>query len=678
MLKKDLGSSVSIIGVRTQSNNEGWKEFCSEVELSIQARRTSQSAPMPLAVLIKNPARIDALAMALASVNAGALRQLRVLVVDDEADQASPDATLGKPPSVRPRTNPKSVHESLKKLADSITGKVVYLSYTATPQAILHQERGSLLMPKYCSIVPSGPGYFGLSDLFTSPWCRADVDALASEERGTWEEQNSAVLMKIFTEFLVKAWAHRTKKVAFHDGFAGCKSMSVQMLIHPSGVQEDHRIAASLITAFRSSIQEILADPNIRVEFLSAQVAPMFMQVLDDLGFADAFKENLHDFLDFYQELIRNDNLLRIRIINTNQRSKLKAAGRESEFIPVEDSDWDSAPAWILIGGDILGRGLTIPHLVTTYFIRNPRSPLFDTSVQQMRFCGYRKNYSKMIRVYAPGDVLNSYADNNVSDADFRYRAEIWDSESVDLENHPPKVIHIRPKDAVVRATRNSVISRSVRSTSNSDLDGFSTFDSVLSSELTLARVGEVQQIWVEACGMSPVSGRLTLDYSYFPRIIDALEEPENQVNYLALRELSADLPSLMQVIGSEFDLHIDPGFGLSTLGSFKTLIEDPARLESSRTMGSYRYRTADFSSVVGSFEDWKTGHGKDGVFGRIKALVGDSERNLRRGKEDRTLILIKPFAIHDSYGNRVALACAANVWLPKNAPVFSVNMDTL
>ena len=96
---------------------------------------------------------------------------------------------------------------------------------------------------------------------------------------------------------------------------------------------------------------------------------------------------------DFILNLLDDSNRLKIKLVNYKQRRELSNQGISEPLVPIKPEQWnEGADAWVLIGGDILGRGLSIPHLVVTLFLRNPNEPLFDTSVQQMRFCGYRKD----------------------------------------------------------------------------------------------------------------------------------------------------------------------------------------------------------------------------------------------------------------------------------------------
>lgn len=670
-VNKDLGSAVQIVGVRTKSNSSESDAFNDEISRLVDCRHKDSNNALPLAVLIKTPQKVLSLSSALSNIVPESGRKLRVLVLDDEADQASPNATLGHRASGRRKTSTNSVHNSLKTMAESINGKVIYLSYTATPQALMHQDRGTILMPKYCSIVPSGPSYFGLADLFATQNCIADLDSLENAQNGTADERRATVLSNIFIEFLVKSWTHKRFASVFHNGSL-CSESSVQMLVHPSGNQNDQKVIANEILEFRKHINDILTDEQLRPDYLDKQVRPLFASVMDNLGYHQDLSGYLPEFLDYFWELVRNKRKLRVLIVNTNQRSKLKASGQESEFLPVEDEDWNKADAWILVGGDILGRGLTIPHLLTTYFLRNPKSPTFDTSVQQMRFCGYRRSYSKSVRVYAPNDVLRAYEDNLVSDSQFRFSAEQWDEENRDLENYPPKIIHIRPEGSRVKATRAAVISSQVKVSSKNRTDGFFTNDTILDFTSTVAKANGVFEFTQKYGKSIQVNGSYTVPSQFFGLLLESLIEPELQTNFIALQELATDLERLHEVVGGEFEIHLSPNFGLS---SMEYSIENIAKQVSNSNLDESRVRTADFVLDTGNFDKWVGHHTTPTILGHIRAVVGDSERAARRGKEDKTIVLVKNFAVKDSADDEIkALSCSVNVWLPNGAPVISIH----
>jgi hypothetical protein len=79
--------------------------------------------------------------------------------------------------------------------------------------------------------------------------------------------------------------------------------------------------------------------------------------------------------------------------------------------VRVINSVADSIPRWegegatephlksILIGGNLLSRGLTMPNLLTSYFMRKPEQA--DTMLQMARWLGYRRSVAYLMSVYS-------------------------------------------------------------------------------------------------------------------------------------------------------------------------------------------------------------------------------------------------------------------------------------
>jgi hypothetical protein len=128
----------------------------------------------------------------------------------------------------------------------------------------------------------------------------------------------------------------------------------------------------------------------------------------------------------------------------------------ELEF-PVSDADWENYKSWICIGGDILGRGLTIPQLLTTYFLRSSKIPNFDTVSQQMRFCGYRKNYQSFTSIWAERQTFESFRYMQEIESVVWNRAKRWDQERIRINVEIPRVLYASPVSSRMEPTRKSV-----------------------------------------------------------------------------------------------------------------------------------------------------------------------------------------------------------------------------
>jgi hypothetical protein len=125
--------------------------------------------------------------------------------------------------------------------------------------------------------------------------------------------------------------------------------------------------------------------------------------------------------------------------------------------LPESNEEWNSSKAWILIGGDILGRGLTIPQLTVTYFLRQAKIPNFDTVSQQMRFCGYRSRYTNFVFIHCQEDTYNLFKFMHEIDSTVWRRAAIWDETRLDILSTLPAVLYASRGGIKLEPVRKSV-----------------------------------------------------------------------------------------------------------------------------------------------------------------------------------------------------------------------------
>src|SRR6185312_8648057 len=101
----------------------------------------------------------------------------------------------------------------------------------------------------------------------------------------------------------------------------------------------------------------------------------------------------------------------------------VRDAVRQSEFIRV-NSETD-VPRYgprlnFLIGGNILGRGLTIDDLLVTYYVREAQVSQMDTVWQHARMYGYRTSLMPYTRVYLPRTVAIRFKGIHQAEEDLR------------------------------------------------------------------------------------------------------------------------------------------------------------------------------------------------------------------------------------------------------------------
>ena len=107
-------------------------------------------------------------------------------------------------------------------------------------------------------------------------------------------------------------------------------------------------------------------------------------------GYAE-LKRTIEDLPDFDQILERiSKRLPRREVPVVNSANSPVDFTRELNFI---------------VGGNILGRGLTIDNLLVTYYLRRAKTSQMDTVLQHARMFGYRRSIMPYTRVFLPNSL---------------------------------------------------------------------------------------------------------------------------------------------------------------------------------------------------------------------------------------------------------------------------------
>lgn len=330
--------------------------------------------------------------------------KLPVLVIDDEADDASVDTrgtyqTDEEP--LDPDYEPPSIINGLIRTLLGLFNRRAYVAYTATPFAnilIPHDTNdptvGNDLYPKDFIIdLPKPLGYFGAEEFF------GRMDAVAGDE-----VEGLDVVREVSDADLIELAAHHLPPsliLAMEDfTLAGAAKASraridgpATMLIHTNA-----RIFAQ--TQMRGLVSERFAELRDEWRYqrghgirdrLALRWENEFRPVtranhLDrDVPF-DAIEPYIGPFFEAIQ----------VREVNSSTGEGL---------------DYDREPALkaIAIGGNKLSRGLTLEGLLVSFFVR--RSIGYDTLMQMGRWFGFRGGYEDLTRIYTTAELAEWFGD---------------------------------------------------------------------------------------------------------------------------------------------------------------------------------------------------------------------------------------------------------------------------
>ncbi|MGO1058526.1 Z1 domain-containing protein [Planococcus sp. FY231025] len=360
-------------------------------------------------------------------------KQMKILVIEDEADQAGIN-TLDIESEERAKINSLIVElVNGKPNAQSKPRSMNYISYTATPYAnVLNETSKESLYPKdFIGILKTPKEYFGPKEIFglyeTDDYPGLDIirdisdielDQLIEVHKDLSDDLPEAMKKSILW-FYCAAAAQRYLKY----------QKPVSMLIHTSQVQNHHKKVAESIDGWLDSLstEEFLKKckdiysyetqkftledfrsgyPKYGVKNSDIKNYPKFDEIIE--GIRELKEKRSHIELDQKGDLNYHkgvhlciDNCANNGVNDENQFVRL--AYPKKGISKLESN----APAFIVIGGSTLSRGLTIEGLVSTFFLRSTKQG--DTLMQMGRWFGYRKGYELLPRIWMTEDTQNKF-----------------------------------------------------------------------------------------------------------------------------------------------------------------------------------------------------------------------------------------------------------------------------
>lgn len=451
---------VKVCTVPTNTTGKPFEELFNDVSKWV-GRRTKNddlgmNRPLPVLVTLKNPSRVKTLKVLIEKLQEIHGESITTLLIDDEADQASQNAKARK-------REVSETYAAIRALRD-LKSRNILLSYTATPQAVLLTEQTGRLRPNFCVTVEPRSGYFGLSTAVGSNFEDNRLEVLDWTGKPSTMKSAPLSLRKALVRFSWTAWVRFHKETLFYAGsgfdVAQLKGelQSIQMLVHESGAQKEHKSIYKLVKDELDSLVDSLtkAATGHLSKSAKAELIRLWSDDLADLRsslpkeYSDELNVDVDDL--FFSQILNLFDDTAMQIVNSDKTKP----GRQGP-IPNSKSDWQEYRLWILIGGDILGRGLTIPQLTTTYFLRHPKKLNFDTVSQQMRFCGYRKNYSHFTYLFAEEKTFGIFGVMEQIDSAIWRLAKKWDKEHLDILTHMPTVMYASQPNVKLDPCRKAV-----------------------------------------------------------------------------------------------------------------------------------------------------------------------------------------------------------------------------
>lgn len=427
-------------------------------------------------VSLKNASRLKKLIQWLQR-DRNKMAQMRILVIDDEADQAGIN-TADVNGDYRKRINQlitdlvNGHNEDSGEIDDQYMA-MNYIGYTATPYAnILNEASRASLYPKNFIATLSVPNvYFGPQQIFgvpDSPYQgldivrdvpQEDLDRIKRIHRGEREVIPDS-LERAICWFICCVAAMRIQ---------GYKK-PISMLVHTSQIVLHHERISDLVEDWVNNTDRISLVEKCRSVWMSETrdyPRAEFFEQYPDYGLKDSVRD--YPSFDEIADGVKMILSVRLRPIKLDEKGELKyhegvhlcvdnsrnnGVTDEDEYLRLVYPDKDHmptpAPAFLVIGGATLSRGLTLEGLVCTFFLRSARQA--DTLMQMGRWFGYRKGYELYPRIWLTASTVEQFEYLSIMDQELREEIRMMEIQGLSPDRYAAKIRNT-PRLQLIRIT---------------------------------------------------------------------------------------------------------------------------------------------------------------------------------------------------------------------------------
>lgn len=417
------------------------------------------SHPIILIPVLKHPKHIENLTKIFESIDfKDAMQNETVLIIDDEADQASLNS-YGRWNSKHPEADEEkesSTYSAILAMRNALPGNT-YIQYTATPQANILISMQDVLSPKSHTLLTPGKDYIGgekffgraknhelfqgrliinipPGDVFNKKY--NPVTSLPKSLR-------DAILLHILATAIVVKW-REVEDVDY-----------LSMMVHVDGSKAWNKKFKKWIdqefTAWRKALKQ--PDGQDDKVYLLEDFQRMFPMAVELYDPAD--RPTFEQILEYIPDVI-NDK--KTYLVNTDKEANTKI-------------EWKKHCMHILVGAEMLNRGFTIEKLATTYMPRYAITTTnADTIQQRCRFFGYKEDYIRSCRVFLPEKSIQHYIDYVEHERELR--KALHDCHTLEAAERQMLL------SEKIRPTRLNVLPASVVKTKMQGINGMQAFES--------------------------------------------------------------------------------------------------------------------------------------------------------------------------------------------------------
>lgn len=441
---------------------------------------------------------------------------LKAFIIDDEGDQASLNTKKNK------AKDASATYAAIVAMKDHLDDPL-YLSVTATPQALIFLDEYSRLRPDAIRLVEPGKGYCGgdTYHLFDSNMIEIVDD---EDQQNLSEGVMPDSLRHAIHHYIIASAIMHKRGILTSD-----------MIIHSHRNVSDHDTIYRMIDAYVQSLK-------------------MQVEYNDEDGLQITKNELLKSYISFFDEKVRStydfDDLwvvIQKKIISRIYLILKNSAGQ------VTQANEGLRKHKIYIGGDLLQRGVTFSSLVTTYFSRWAKdSGNMDTNLQRARWFGYREKYIDICKLFTSSTISREFT--NLSEIE----TDLWEQfNAIQAGEMSIDDILIRAENTKQKPTRKNVATYSTVSFKNKWIKqrvGIFDINQVHSNNLLVEAL--ISSVDLIPTSVGRKDGNQSAQYAMVSRndlskLIDCMQavfdlEPFERKPLIDLIESSGDIPVII------------------------------------------------------------------------------------------------------------------------------------
>ena len=408
---------------------------------NVDALLTTQNQRV-LAIVKKNGPRLRALKKWLFEARPELLADCPILIVDDEADQATVN-------TAKPDRQPTTINKLIREIVNKVP-KSAYVGYTATPFAnvLIDPQDYEDLYPRDFIVDLPRPGvYIGPEAIFG----REPLDFDEEEDSDDGHDFVRSVDSSEIDDLRPKGAAKRHE---FEARVTDSLDAAIRYFLMSTAARrirrKGNRHATALVhTSQHIDVHERTAEAiSIHLNSLAAKLSNRDSVLLEALE---------HQWTDECEKVSAAEFDLE-SVTWAEVSGELPAVAAAAEVITdnsrsIERLSFDDHNPRVIVavGGNTLSRGLTLEGLAVSFFVRTASA--YDTLLQMGRWFGYRNGYADLTRIWMTDEMRAWFHHLATVEQEIRYDIERLETEHLTPEQFGVR-IRTHPKLAITAAAK--------------------------------------------------------------------------------------------------------------------------------------------------------------------------------------------------------------------------------